>query len=41
MRSRERESEIMDLIERSNCYVCAINETGHTGEEYIEVSDGY
>ena len=28
MRSRERQSEIMDWIERSNCDVCAVNETG-------------
>ena len=31
----------MDWIERSNCDVCAINETSLTGEEYMEVSDGY
>ena len=41
MRSRERSSEIMDWIERSNCDICDINETGLTGEEYMEVSDGY
>ena len=41
MRSRERQSEIMDWIERSNCDICAINGTGLTGEEYMEVSDGY
>ena len=28
MRSRERQSEIMDWSERSNCDTCAINETG-------------
>ena len=33
MRSRERQYEIMDWIERSNCDVCAVNETGLTGEE--------
>ena len=33
MRSRERQSEIMDWIERSNCDICAVNETGLTGEE--------
>ena len=38
---REKQSEIMDWIERSNCDVCAINETSLTGEEYMEVSDGY
>ena len=27
MRSRERQSEIMDWIERSNCDICAVNET--------------
>ena len=32
MRSRERQSEIMDWIERSKCHVCAVNETGLTGE---------
>ena len=41
MRSRERSSEIMDWIESSNCGICAVNETGLTGEEYMEVSDGY
>ena len=41
MRSRERQSEIMDWIERSNCDICAVNETGLTGEEYMEVGDGY
>ena len=41
MRSRERQSEIMDWIERSNCDICAVNETGLTGEEYMEVIDGY
>ena len=34
-------SEIMDWIERSNCDVYAVNETGLRGEEYMEVSDGY
>ena len=28
MRSRERQSEIMDCIERSKCNVRAVNETG-------------
>ena len=41
MRSRARQSEIMDWIERSNCDRWAVNETGLTGEEYMEVSDGY
>ena len=41
MRSRERQSEIMDWIERSNSDICAVNETGLSGEEYMEVSDGY
>ena len=27
--------------ERSNCDICAVNETGLTGEEYMEVRDGY
>ena len=31
----------MDWIERSKCDVCAVNETGLTGGEYMEVSDGY
>ena len=31
----------MDWIEISNCDICALNETGITGEEYMEVSDGY
>ena len=37
MRSRERHSEIMDWINRSNCDICIVNETGLTGEEYMEV----
>ena len=41
MRSRERQSKKMDWIERSNCDICAVNEAGLTGEEYMEVSDGY
>ena len=41
IRSRERQSEIMDCIERSNCELCAVNETGLTVEDYMEVSDGY
>ena len=40
IRSRERQSDIMDWIKRSNCDICAVNETGLTGEEYMEVSDG-
>ena len=40
VRSRERQSDIMDWIERSNCDICAVNETGLTGEEYMEVIDG-
>ena len=38
---RERQSEIMDWIERSNCDICAVNETGLTEEEYMDVSDRY
>ena len=30
MRSRERQSEIMDWIERGSCDICAVNETGLT-----------
>ena len=41
MRSRERQSEIMDWIERSKCDICVVTETVLTGEEYMEVSDGY
>ena len=41
MRSRERQAKIMDWIERSNCDICAENETVQTRDEYIEVSDGY
>ena len=41
IRSRERQFEIMDWIERSNCDICTVSETGLTGEEYMEVSDGY
>ena len=41
MRPRERQSEKMDWIERSKCDICAVNETGLTEEEYMEVSDGY
>ena len=41
MRSRERHSELMDWIERSNCDICAVNEIGLTGKEYMKVSDCY
>ena len=41
MRSRERQYEILYLIERSNYDICAVNETSLTEEEYMEVSDGY
>ena len=41
MRSRERQSEIIDWIEKSNCDICAVNETGLTGEEYMKVCDRY
>ena len=27
----------MDWIERSNCDICAVNETGLTGVEYMEL----
>ena len=29
IRSREKACEIMDWIERSNCDICAVNETGY------------
>ena len=35
-RSREMQSELMDWIEKSNCDVCAVNETGLIREEYME-----
>ena len=41
MISRARPSEIMYWIEISNWHVCAVNETGLTVEEYMEVSGGY
>ena len=31
----------MDWIERINCDVCAVNETGLNVEQYMEVSNGY
>ena len=36
MRSRERQPEIMNWIEGSNCDVGAVYETGMAGEEYME-----
>ena len=36
MKSRVRPSERMDWIERSNCDVCAVRETGLTGVEFME-----
>ena len=36
MRSRERESEIIDWIEINNCNVCTVNENGMTGDEYMD-----
>ena len=41
MRSKERQSEIMDWMERRKCDVCTVNETCLTGEKYMEVDDGY
>ena len=38
---RVKQSEIMDWIERNNCDICAVNETGLHREKYMEVSDGY
>ena len=35
-----KKSEIMDLIEIINYDVYTINDTGLTGEEYMEVTDG-
>ena len=41
IKREETESEVMDWIERNNCDVCVVDDTGLPGEEYMELSNGY
>ena len=41
IRTREKPMELEDWMTKSDCDVCAINETGLNGNEYVEVGDEY
>ena len=40
-RTREKQTELEVWMKKNECDVCAINETGLNGDEYVEVSDEY
>ena len=39
IRTREKQMELEEWMKKSDCDVCAINETGLNGNEYVEVGD--
>ena len=39
--TREKQMELEEGMKKSYCDVCAINETGLNGNEYVEVGDEY
>ena len=39
IRTRDKQIELEEWIKNSDCGVCAINETGLNGNEYVEVGD--
>ena len=41
MQARVKHCEITDWMKKNQCDVCAINETGLNGDEYVEVDDGF
>ena len=41
IRTREKQMELEVWMKKNECDVCAINETGLNGNEYVEVSDKY
>ena len=41
IRTREKQMELEVWMKKIECDVCAINETGLNGNEYVEVSDEY
>ena len=41
IRTREKQMELEEWMKKSDCDVCAINETGLNGNEYVEVGDEY
>ena len=41
IRTREKQMELEVWMKKNECDVCAINETGLNGDEYVEVSDEY
>ena len=41
IRTREKQIELEVWMKTNECDVCAINETGLNGNEYVEVSDEY
>lgn len=40
VRGRDKQVEIQHWMEENKCDVCAINETGLNGSEYMEVRHG-
>ena len=41
IRTREKQIDLDDWMQKNDCDVCAINETGLNGSEYVEVCDRY
>ena len=41
IRTREKQMELEEWMKKADCDVCAINETGLNGNEYVEVGDEY
>ena len=39
IRTMEKQMELEEWMKKSDCDVCAINETGLNGNEYVEVGD--
>ena len=39
IRTREKQMELEKWMNKSDCDVCVINETGLKGNEYVEVGD--
>ena len=41
IRTREKQMELDDWMQKNDCDVCAINETGLNGNSNVEVCDRY
>ena len=39
IRTREKQMELEEWMKKSDCDLCAINEIGLNGNEYVEVGD--